>query len=120
MKKRLNMKRMFLIFTAMCVITAGCAIAGTAAGTLKTEGLCDMCKTRIEKAALKVAGVTKAEWNRETKILTLEFDSAKTNLETISKAVAKAGHDTAKHKADDNVYNNLPGCCKYRERSGQH
>jgi Cu(I)/Ag(I) efflux system membrane fusion protein len=28
--------------------------------------------------------------------------------------VAKAGHDTEKYKATDKVYNDLPGCCKYR------
>jgi periplasmic mercuric ion binding protein len=31
----------------------------------------------------------------------------------IEMAIAKAGHDTPHHKAKDEVYNELPGCCKY-------
>jgi len=113
------MKKLFMIFVAACVMAAGSITAEAANGTLKAEGLCGMCKTRIEKAAKEVAGVTKAEWDMDTKMLALEFDSAKTNLGNISKAVAKAGHDTEKDKADDGVYNKLPDCCKYRDKSAQ-
>jgi len=35
-------------------------------------------------------------------------------LNTISKALAAVGHDTDRHKADDAVYEALPGCCHYR------
>ena len=31
----------------------------------------------------------------------------------LEKAIAKAGHDAGKIKAEDEVYNNLHGCCKY-------
>ena len=108
------MKKLFLIFVVAC-FTAACGMnAGVSTETLKVEGLCGMCKTRIENTAMEIDGVTKAEWDRETKILTLEFDSSKTKLATISKAIAKVGHDTEKDRADDDVYNSLPGCCKYR------
>ena len=108
------MKKVFLIFVLAC-LTAACGMTAAASTeTLKVEGLCGMCKTRIENTAKEVNGVTKAEWNRDTKMLTLEFDSAKVKMETISKAIAKAGHDTEKDKADDGVYDGLPGCCKYR------
>jgi periplasmic mercuric ion binding protein len=86
--------------------------------TLKTEklkvgGNCDMCKARIEKAA-KVNGVTKADWNKETKILTLTYDSKVVTSDEVQKKIAAVGHDTPKYKADDKAYNSLPGCCKYR------
>ena len=114
------MKKLFLILAAACVIAAGCTTANTAAttatATLKVEGLCDMCKTRIEKTSKEIDGVTKAEWDRDTKILALEFDSAKTGLDSISKALAEVGHDTERDKADDLVYEELPACCKYREQ----
>jgi Cu(I)/Ag(I) efflux system membrane fusion protein len=45
----------------------------------------------------------------------LHFDTAKTSLEAISKAIAQVGHDTEFDKAPDDVYNALPGCCKYRK-----
>jgi len=88
-------------------------MASTKTETLKVSGNCEMCKARIEKAA-KLDGVSKAEWSTKTKMLSVTFDPAKTNLEQVGKKVAAAGHDTEKVKATDAVYNKLPGCCKYR------
>ena len=81
--------------------------------TIKVSGNCDMCKTRIEKAA-KVEGVTKADWNSETKNLTLVYNSSKVTSEAVQKKIASVGHDAGKIKADDKVYAKLPGCCQYK------
>jgi periplasmic mercuric ion binding protein len=81
--------------------------------TIKVSGNCESCKKRIEKAA-KLNGVEKANWNEETKMLIVEYNPAIVNNDDIQKKVASKGHDTQKYKADDKVYNNLPGCCKYR------
>lgn len=80
--------------------------------TIKVSGNCDMCKARIEKAA-KIEGVSKAEWSDETKLLTLVYDPSKVKRDDVEKKIAAVGHDTEKFKADDKVYNGLPGCCKY-------
>ncbi len=80
--------------------------------TLKVSGECDMCKARIEKA-VTFDGVSKADWDKKSKILSVTFDPAKTNLEVIAKKVAAAGHDNDLVKADDKAYDALPGCCKY-------
>jgi copper chaperone CopZ len=85
---------------------------------VKTEsfsvgGNCEMCKARIEKAA-KVTGVTKAVWDVKTKKLTLTYNPATVKVLTVQKAVAAVGHDAGSVKADGNVYNKLPSCCKYR------
>jgi Cu(I)/Ag(I) efflux system membrane fusion protein len=89
-------------------------VKGTQA-TLAVQGLCGMCKTRIEKTAKGVAGVTSATWDSKTKTLNLDYDGSKTSLDVVGKAIAKVGHDTDKYKADDKVYAALPGCCKYRK-----
>jgi len=81
---------------------------------VKVGGLCDMCKDRIETAALSVKGVESANWEIESQMLHLNFDAAQTNSDEIQKAVAKVGHDTEKYKAPDDVYKDLPGCCLYR------
>lgn len=81
---------------------------------LKVFGNCGMCESRIEKAATDLNGVSSADWNKETKMLEVSFDSEKLKVEDIHKAIAKVGHDTEKEKASDEVYNALPGCCKYR------
>lgn len=87
----------------------------TTHATLTVYGACGMCKERIEEAAQSVKGVSKAVWESESNTLHLDYDAGKTSPEAISRAVAKAGHDTEKDRADDAVYDALPPCCKYRE-----
>jgi len=81
--------------------------------TIKVSGKCESCKARIEKTA-KVDGVSKAEWNVKTKMLTLVYNPMKVKSDNIQKSLAAVGHDTPKYKATDKAYNALPGCCKYR------
>ena len=88
-------------------------MAATKTETVKVWGNCDLCKARIEKAA-KIEGVNKAEWNIETKMLTLVYDPSKVKSDDVQKKIAGVGHDTEKFKADNKAYNALPGCCKYR------
>lgn len=76
-------------------------------------GNCGMCKARIEKTAKSVAGVTKAEWNKKTKQLSILFDQSMTSQEAVEAAVAGSGHDTKTAIAEAVVYNALPGCCQY-------
>lgn len=86
--------------------------------TIKVSGNCGMCKTRIEKAA-KAEGAATASWDSKTKMLAVSYDPSKTNSDAIAKKMAAVGHDTEKYKADDKVYDALPGCCHYdREKAG--
>ncbi len=78
------------------------------------SGNCDMCKERIETAAKSVKGVSSATWDDKTKQIHVEFNDKETDLDTIQKAIAMAGHDTEKFKADNETYESLPDCCKYR------
>lgn len=84
---------------------------------LGVKGLCEMCKETIETAAKGVEGVTMASWDMESKELHLNFDPQKTSVDAVSKAIAKAGYDTDKDKADQKVYDALPECCKYTEKN---
>ena len=79
----------------------------------EVAGNCGMCKARIEKAAKSVEGVSTADWDKETKILEVKYDSSKLNIHKVHMAIAKAGHDTKMHKASKETYDDLPGCCKY-------
>ena len=83
---------------------------------LKVNGNCGMCKTRIEKAAKSVDGVSSANWNDETKILAVTYNSAKTDVKKVNAAIAKAGHDTETAKATDKDYKSLPACCQYERK----
>jgi len=83
--------------------------------TFGVSGNCEMCKDRIEEAAKSVKGVSTAIWNVKSKKIKVEFNSSLTSPEAIQKAIAKAGHDTGKYKADDKTYSSLPECCLYRK-----
>lgn len=82
--------------------------------TFKVYGNCTMCKKRIETALLNNKNITKATWDVNTKILTVEYNPHTISLDSIHKIVAEAGHDTEKVKANDNAYKSLPGCCQYK------
>ncbi|MFO8022242.1 MAG: efflux RND transporter periplasmic adaptor subunit [Perlabentimonas sp.] len=80
---------------------------------VKIAGSCEMCKDRIEKAALSVDGVKSANWDMDAQTLHLNYDPQKTSTDEIQKAIARVGHDTEKYKASDSIYENLPSCCHY-------
>lgn len=82
--------------------------------TLIVNGVCGMCEEKIEKAALN-EGAEKADWDVESHVLTLSFDSEKTSLESISEAINKVGYDTEFESAGEEAYNGLHPCCKYRD-----
>lgn len=85
----------------------------TQTDTFKVWGNCGMCEKTIEKAASKVKGVTKADWDKEKKIMKLTYITSVTNVDDVHKAIAAAGYDTEKIKATDKAYNKLDGCCQY-------
>lgn len=80
--------------------------------TFKVSGNCGMCKKKIEKAAT-TDGVSTAVWDKNTKMITVTYDAAKISNAKIQQNIAAVGYDTEKIKADDKVYDKLPGCCKY-------
>lgn len=78
-------------------------------------GVCDLAKQKIDSAA-KLSGVVAAEWDKETRLLTLRFDTTKISLDNILKSVAMAGFDNERYFADDYAYEKLPDNCKYERR----
>jgi membrane fusion protein, copper/silver efflux system len=95
-------------------------VLATMESNLKTEsfkvfGNCEMCEERIETAAKSINGISKADWDKNTKIINVVFDPGKTRIQDIQKVIAQAGHDTELEKAPIEVYNSLPACCEYRE-----
>ena len=79
----------------------------------QVSGNCEMCKTKIEAAAKAVKGVKTAKWNVINGKMKVKFNPAITNTDKIQQAIAIIGYDTEKHKATDEVYDNLHHCCQY-------
>lgn len=109
------MKKVVLVLTLL-VTTITFAQDKNAKAAIEVDGVCSMCKARIEKACIKTKGVKFANWSIETHELNLIFDESKTNLETIKQNIANVGHDTKEIKATEEAYNSVNACCKYRDK----
>jgi len=83
--------------------------------SFEVDGVCMMCKDRIEKACIKTKGVKSAIWDVNTHQLSLIYNEKKTNLEAIKSNILAAGHDLSDQKAPDVAYDALHPCCKYRD-----
>jgi len=83
--------------------------------TMEVDGVCEMCKNRIEKAALGVKGVKYALWDIPSHQLSLIMDERKTNTMEVKTALVAVGHDTKELKATEEAYNKVMPCCKYRD-----
>ena len=92
---------------AFFILTIAVAIATTAKAqnykldrpflatkSIRVNGVCDMCKHRIENAVKKGPGVSTATWNVDSKTLLVQYFRTKTNPAQIQTLVAAAGHDT--------------------------
>lgn len=85
----------------------------------EVAGNCGMCETRIEKAANAVEGVSSSDWDKETKLIKVTYNPDKSDINKVHMSIAKAGHDTKMYKAEDSVYDKLPGCCKYERMDSE-
>ena len=86
---------------------------------IAVDGVCGMCKERIEKAAIKTKGVKSAVWNLDTKELRVIYNDQKATLASINASVAAVGHDTEQVKATEKAYASVHPCCKYRDQDVQ-
>ena len=108
--------KIFSIAFICTVISTTLLAQKTKTETFKVSGECGMCEKKIEKAA-KTAGASYAEWNKETKIITVKYNSTTSNLAKIQKSIADAGYDNAGAKATDDAYHKLDECCQYDRTS---
>lgn len=88
--------------------------------SFEVDGICGMCKKRIETAALKTKGVKFAIWSVETHQLNLIMDERKTAVLDVQQSILKVGHDVfgadkKKIIAKEEAYNSVHPCCKYRD-----
>ncbi|GAA4814235.1 heavy-metal-associated domain-containing protein [Litoribaculum gwangyangense] len=104
-----------MILTMLLLATTTFAQNKNAKASIEVDGVCMMCKARIEKVCLSTKGVKSANWDVKTHELKLFFDENKTNLKTIQANIASAGHDTKAIKATEEAYNKVNACCKYRD-----
>lgn len=112
-----------IITTVLIVINANNSFAQSSKKTqtisFPVQGNCNDCKERIENAAY-IKGVKEAKWDKKSKTMTVVYRNDKTSLEKIEAAILKTGHNVDTLVAPNEVYNQLPSCCQYRDHDHTH
>jgi copper chaperone CopZ len=113
-----------ILSTFMVLITFGLmahAQTGKQVQTVKIQAptmQCDMCKNRIESMLSREEGVAKVNADYKRKVITVTFNTERTNIENIKTAIANSGYDADDVKANEEAYSKLPKCCKKPEDGG--
>ena len=95
------------------VLVSNAQVAGDKTEKFTVYGNCGMCERTIENSLKEVNGVSLGDWNKETDEMTVTYDSEVITLDAIKQKIADVGYDSDTHRAKEEVYNNLPGCCQY-------
>ncbi len=113
--------------TMKITLMAAFVMAAMSFGTLSAKpakitvnGKCGMCKVKIEKAAKTVKGVKSAVWDKDTKVLTIDYNEKLTDVNAVEKAVAAIGYDAGQEKANVEARKKLPACCTSDTQSSHH
>jgi hypothetical protein len=101
-----------LLAVSFSLISCGVKIPNAKTESAKIRGNCEMCKETIEGAIYKKKEA-KGDWNLNSKIAKISYDSTKTDMDVILKRVALAGYDSDAFLAPDEAYIKLHHCCQY-------
>lgn len=101
-----------LIIVLLLTLNSFAQVKNAATEQVKIYGNCGTCKTAIEKAG-NLKNTASVDWNADTKMATLIYNSKKTTRDEILKRIALAGYDSEQFLAPDDVYGKLQTCCQY-------
>lgn len=102
------------IFLAILMVGTLGVTAKNITKTILVKGECGECKENIE-AALDLPGVSFAEWNEETKMLTVRFNDKKISENDIHSTISNLGYATDRLEANKTSQSKLSKCCQPKE-----
>jgi periplasmic mercuric ion binding protein len=73
---------------------------------------CETCGKNFQSNMYNIKGVKMYELDTKNMTITVYYNTKKTDLSTIKKAISKMGYDADEEKADTIAYQNLDECCK--------
>ena len=115
------MKNILKVLSVLCLLISTTPLFSQSTDDIEYEflvqGLCGMCEDRIESVALSKPGVKSADWDFNTMLLKVVLDESLTPISHVKYAISLAGHDNGNFIASQDVYDNLPACCQYREET---
>lgn len=75
----------------------------------------DCCKERIEEEMQFTKGVTAANLEIESRVITVTFREKKTDIEKIRRVISLIGYNADDVRADKEAHGALPHCCQHLE-----
>ncbi|PKH66378.1 hypothetical protein CXF59_10485 [Flavobacterium sp. ALD4] len=105
-------KGLMAITLLLSAVVSTAQIKNAKTDTVKIFGNCGMCESKIEKAGTQ-KNIAAVDWDKDTKMATLIYDSKITNKDEILKRIALVGYDSEEFHAEEAAYSALPGCCQY-------
>ena len=105
------MKNILMTLIATLSLHVAFAQKGIETVQIQTSAVCDMCKETIEKQLAFTKGVTTAELDVKTSVVTV-YKTNKTTLEDLRKSINEVGYDADDSKAVKEAYDKLHECCK--------
>ncbi len=106
------MKNLMIILATVLFANVAIAQKGVETVKIQTSAVCEMCKETIEKQLAFTKGVTTAELDVKTAIVTVSFKTNKTTIEDIRTAINEVGYDADKSKPTKEDYEKLHHCCR--------
>jgi len=101
-----------ILFTLLFISTV--LFAKNITSRIEVKANCKICKEKIEKT-LDIPGISHADWNKETKILTVRYNDKKVSLDDIHSMISKIGYSTNKVNANTMSQAQLMKCCQPKE-----
>ncbi len=80
--------------------------------SFKTSAKCGMCKSRLEKDLSLTKGVKEAKLNLDDKVMTITYNTKKTNAKELQGVIANIGYDANELIAVQKSHDALPKCCQ--------
>lgn len=105
----------FVLFSCKSSSTAATKTEGKSIYTssmIKSSPQCDMCIVKIEGQVGAMKGVRSVRVNLADKTIAVKYATDKVSLSDIRNKIASIGYDADDVKASEEVYNDLPVCCK--------
>lgn len=97
-------------------LTTACSSKEGKEVRFKVYGNCEMCQKTIEGSLQNEKGVLEAEWNKDTKMMSVSYDTTKVDEKKIHQLIASSGYDTEMERGNDAAYNKLHECCQYERK----
>ncbi|WP_421765058.1 heavy-metal-associated domain-containing protein [Ekhidna sp.] len=79
---------------------------------IQTSAICEMCQYALEKDLAFEKGVKEATLNLDNKVMTIVYNSKKTDAQTLRERITMVGYHADTLARNPISYDKLPMCCK--------